>query len=74
MVGRWIENKSVLPAIEEGVPAFALGGHLVARAFDVKRHEWMKLLPEVVVQVCVFPRLVRQDKYLANDIFALGGQ
>ena len=72
MVGRWFENKPVLPTIEQGVLGVALGGHLVAPAHDVERHERRELPREVVVGVFEFGRLVRQDQYLANDICARG--
>ena len=69
MVGRWLENKPVLPTIEQGVSGFALGEHLIAPGHDVERHEWRELPREVVVGVFEFLRLVRYDQYLANDIF-----
>ena len=69
MVGRWFENKPVLPTIEQGVAGLALGGHLVAPAHDVEWHERRELPREVIVCVFEFGRLVRQDQYLANDIF-----
>ena len=66
MVGRWFENKSVLPTIEQGDVGIALGGLFVAPAHDVERHERRELLREVIVGVFHFGRLVRQDQYLAN--------
>ena len=69
MVGRWFENKPVLPTIEQGVSGFALGEHLIAPGHDVERHEWRELPREVVVGVVEFGQGVRQDQYLANDIF-----
>ena len=72
MVGRWFETKPVLPTIDQGLFGLALGEHLVAPAHDVERHERRKLPREVVVGVCEFGRLVRQDQYLANDIFWQG--
>ena len=42
----------------------ALGGHLVAPARDVARHDRRELPREVVVRVFEFGRLVRQDQYL----------
>ena len=59
MVGRSFENKSLLPAIEQGVAGVALGGHLVAPAHDVERHEREELAREVVAHVmrhCSFAR------------------
>ena len=73
MVGRWCENKPVLPTIEQGVLWLALGGHLVAPAHDVEGHERLELPREVVVGVFESGRLVRQDQYLANDTFGWGG-
>ena len=69
MVGRWFENKPVLPTIEQGVLGFALGDHLIAPAHDVQRHERRELLREVVVGVVEFGQGVCHDQYLANDIF-----
>ena len=69
MVGRWFENKSVLPTIEQGDAGVALGGLLVAPAHDVERHERRELPREVIVGVVEFGRLVRQDRYLATDMF-----
>ena len=68
MVGRWFENKPVLPTIEQGDAGMALGGHLVAPAHDVEWHAGPELLRMVVVGVAEFLGLVRQDQYLANDI------
>ena len=72
MVGRWFENKSVLPTIVQGVCGVALRGHLVAPAHDEERHDRREFPREVVVGVFEFGRLVRQNQYLANDIFLLG--
>ena len=69
MVGRWCENKAVLPTIEQGVLWQALGGHLVAPAHDVEGHEWRELPREVVGRLFESGRLMRQDQYLAKDIF-----
>ena len=69
MVGRWFENKPVLPTIEQGVLGQALGGLLVAPAHDEEGHGWRELPREVVVGVFESGRLVRQDQYLANGIF-----
>ena len=71
MVGRWCENKAVLPTIEQGVLWQTLGRHLVAPAHDVKGHNWPELPREVVTRVFESGRLVRQDTYLAKDIFWL---
>ena len=73
MIGRWFENKPVLPTIEHNLRGFAHGGHLVAPAHDIERHERRELPREVVVGVFAFGRLVRYDQYLANDIFARKG-
>lgn len=72
MVGRRCENKAVLPTIEQGVLWPALGEHLVAPAHDVERHGWRELPREVVGRVFESGRLVRQNQYLAKDIFWLG--
>ena len=69
MVGRWFENKPVLPTIVHGLRGMALGGLLVAPALDVERHERRELPREVVVGVFECLRLVRYDPYLANDMF-----
>ena len=69
MVGRWFENKPVLPTVEQGLSGFALGGHLIAPAHDVERHERIELSREIVVGVFELGILVCQDQYLANDIF-----
>ena len=68
MVGRWFENKPVLPTIQQGVLGVALGGHLVAPAHDVERHERRELPRDVVIGVFESGRPVRQDPYLANDL------
>ena len=68
MVGRWFENKSVLPTIEQGDAGVALGGPLVDPAHDVERHERREHPREVIVGVIKFGRLACQDQYLANDI------
>ena len=69
MVGRRCENNPVHPTIEQSLAGIALGGHLVAPAHDVERHERRELPREVVVGVVEFGQGVRQDQYLANDIF-----
>ena len=49
--------------------SLALGGHLIAPAHDEKRHHRRELPREVVIGVCKFGRLVRQNQYLASGIF-----
>ena len=70
-IGRSCENNSVLPTVEQGVAGIALGNHLVGTRHDEERDKRVELPGEIVVCVLHLRCLVRDDQYLANDMFEI---
>ena len=66
LVGRWFENKPVLPTVVEGVFGLAKGLHLVA---DEQWDERVQLSRKEKVGVLELLRLVRDDQYLVSVTF-----